>query len=44
MLKDRPIWAFHGEEDDVVPVSRSRIMADAIEALEGNIKFTAYQA
>lgn len=42
MLKDMPIWTFHGEEDDVVPVSRSRIMADAIEALEGNIKFTAY--
>lgn len=29
-LKDLPIWAFHGDADDVVPVGQSRKIVDAI--------------
>lgn len=36
------IWVFHGEEDGVVPVEHSRIMAGAIKKAGGNVKLTAY--
>ncbi|SFT21606.1 Phospholipase/Carboxylesterase [Paenibacillus sp. BC26] len=42
LLKDVPIWAFHGEDDDVVPVSGSRDMVQALQAIGGNIAFTSY--
>jgi predicted peptidase len=42
VLKDVPIWAFHGEEDDVVPLQRSKELVDVLEANQGNVKFTAY--
>ncbi len=34
-LKDIPIWAFHGDQDDQVPVEKSREMFRAIQALGG---------
>lgn len=37
-----PVWAFHGEDDRVVSVERSREMVKAIEAVEGNAKLTVY--
>jgi predicted peptidase len=37
-----PLWVFHGEEDSVVPVEKSRIMAEAIEKAGGNVKLTIY--
>ncbi len=37
------IWAFHGSEDNVVPVEASRRMVEAIEAAGGTIKYTEYQ-
>ncbi|TPE44426.1 carboxylesterase family protein [Pontibacter mangrovi] len=36
------IWIFHGEEDSVVPVEHSRIMAGAIETAGGDVKLTVY--
>jgi predicted peptidase len=42
LLKDMPIWAFHGEEDDVVPSSGSEDMFKALRSLGGNIRFTSY--
>ncbi|MCL2298564.1 MAG: prolyl oligopeptidase family serine peptidase [Firmicutes bacterium] len=41
-MKDVPIWAFHGALDDDVPVERTRDMAEALEAVGGNIKYTEY--
>jgi predicted peptidase len=41
-LKDVPVWAFHGDADDVIPFSESQLMVDAIRASGGNVKFTAY--
>jgi predicted peptidase len=41
-LKDIPIWAFHGANDDIVPVKESRKVVNAIKALGGNAKLTVY--
>lgn len=32
-LKDRPVWAFHGEQDDVVPVDETKRMIAALRHL-----------
>ena len=41
-LKDMPVWAFHGDADDVVPISYSQTMVDAVNAAGGNAKFTIF--
>ena len=41
-LKFLPIWAFHGDLDDIVPVENTLEMVDALEAVGGNIKLTRY--
>jgi predicted peptidase len=40
MIKDIPIWAWHGDADDAVPVERSRQMIEAIKAAGGSPKYT----
>ncbi len=42
MLKDVPIWAFHGAKDSVVPVEESKEIVEAINARGGNAKLTIY--
>jgi predicted peptidase len=37
-----PIWAFHGADDSVVPVARSRNMVAAVRAAGGNVRYTEY--
>ncbi len=37
-----PVWAFHGEDDRVVSVERSREMVTAIETAKGNARLTVY--
>lgn len=42
-LKALPIWAFHGEKDPLVPVSKSRNMVQAIKAAGGRkVRMTIY--
>jgi dienelactone hydrolase len=41
-LKRLPIWAFHGDKDNVVPLMQSQAMVDAIKAAGGNVKLTVY--
>ncbi len=41
-LKDLPIWAFHGDKDNVVPIEPDRAMVDAVQKCGGNVKFTVY--
>jgi predicted peptidase len=41
-LKDIPIWAFHGEKDPIVPVSKSVEMVDAVKRAGGNPRLTLY--
>lgn len=35
VLKNTPIWVFHGDKDDMVPVDRSRSMVAAVKAAGG---------
>ena len=37
-----PVWVFHGDQDDAVPVGRSREMVEAIRAAGGAVKYTEY--
>jgi predicted peptidase len=40
-LKATPIWAFHGDQDQDVPIERSQSMVNAIQALGGEkVKLT----
>jgi len=42
LMKDVPVWAFHGAKDDVVPMEKGREMVNALNACGGNAKFTIY--
>jgi predicted peptidase len=35
-----PVWAWHGDRDDVVPVDKSRTMIEAIRSAGGSPKYT----
>jgi dipeptidyl aminopeptidase/acylaminoacyl peptidase len=39
-IKHIPIWVFHGDKDDMVPVERARTMFAALKAVNGNIQYT----
>lgn len=41
-LAARPVWAFHGEDDPVVPVAESRRMVGWLEELGGRPRLTTY--
>lgn len=42
VLKDVPVWVFHGAEDEVVPLERSQELVDVLKANQGKVKFTIY--
>ena len=42
LIKDIPVWAFHGEKDPAVPVSGSREMVEAIKKAGGSPRYTEY--
>jgi len=39
-----PIWAFHGEEDDVVSIQGTEEMVKLLTSIGGNVRFTSYPA
>lgn len=39
-LRNIPIWAFHGENDDVIPLCNMEEMVTAVRASGGNVKLT----
>lgn len=41
-IRHMPVWAFHGELDDVVPFARSEEMVAALRACDGDVRFTIY--
>ncbi|MCL4250082.1 MAG: prolyl oligopeptidase family serine peptidase [Anaerolineae bacterium] len=41
-MKDLAIWAFHGEADDVVPVSEAQRTVDALKAMDANVRLSIY--
>jgi predicted peptidase len=42
VLKDVPVWAFHGALDPVVPLARSEEMVNALKACGGDVRLTVY--
>jgi len=38
-----PVWAFHGEKDDVIPVEHSRNMINAMKRAGGSPRYTEYK-
>lgn len=42
VLQDTPVWVFHGAEDTVVPVERSRELVRALEGCGGDVQYTEY--
>lgn len=38
-----PVWAFHGDADDVVPLSLQAPLVEALKAAGGNVTFTVYE-
>lgn len=43
VLKDIPIWVFHGTDDRAVPFAQSEAMVKAIKGAGGDPRFTIYQ-
>jgi predicted peptidase len=41
-IKDIPVWAFHGAKDDLVPIEETEQMVEALQKINGNVKFTIY--
>lgn len=42
LIKHIPVWAFHGDADNVVFVGRTRGMVEAMKAAGADIKYTEY--
>lgn len=42
LIKDVPIWVFHGAKDRIVSPAESRRMVRALKAVGGNVKLTIY--
>lgn len=42
LLRDTPVWAFHGEADDCVPVENTKRMIASLEAAGGKPRATYY--
>lgn len=39
-LKDMPVWVFHGDKDNIVPISNSEDMVETLRAEGNDAKFT----
>jgi predicted peptidase len=42
VLKESPIWVFHGAKDETVSLQMSQELVDVLKAHSGNVKFTIY--
>lgn len=42
VLKDVPIWVFHGDDDQVVPVKQSEQLVEVLQGLDAPVRFTRY--
>ena len=43
VLQHVPIWVFHGEDDQVVPIARSEELVQVLQTLNAPVRFTRYQ-
>ncbi|MFZ5925748.1 MAG: prolyl oligopeptidase family serine peptidase [Bacillota bacterium] len=42
LLKDLPVWVFHGAKDEVVPLEKAEEIVKALRACGGNVRFAVY--
>jgi predicted peptidase len=42
LLRNVPIWVFHGAKDEVVPLVESQVMVKALEEAGNSVRFTIY--
>lgn len=42
LLQSMPIWTFHGALDEIVPISETQRIVDALEAVGADVQFTVY--
>lgn len=42
-LADLPLWVFHGQDDEVVPVSEATEIVEALKAIGGQPRVTVYE-
>jgi hypothetical protein len=42
IMRDVPVWAFHGTKDTAVPFSESERLVQRLKELESDVKFTLY--
>ena len=42
LVKNMPVWAFHGEKDTVVLAERSEEIVEALKVNRGNVQFSFY--
>ncbi len=43
VIKDLPIWAFHGDNDKVCPIERDQKLFAQMKELGGNMKLTTWE-
>jgi predicted esterase len=43
LIKDVPIWVFHGDRDNVAPVDSSRTIVNQLKAAGSPVKYTEYR-
>ena len=41
-IKDLPLWNFHGDKDNAVPIAKSNVMIEAVKAAGGMPLYTVY--
>jgi predicted esterase len=41
-LEDVPVWAFHGKNDELIPVDAAASLVEALKACGGEVQFTVY--
>ncbi|MEJ2568117.1 MAG: prolyl oligopeptidase family serine peptidase, partial [candidate division WOR-3 bacterium] len=39
-MKDIPVWAFHGAEDDIVPPEETEKMVEALRRVGGRVRYS----
>lgn len=43
LIKDIPVWAFHGDQDDIVPMEETVKIIEILKELGGEAKLTIYE-
>lgn len=41
-IRHTPVWTFHGEEDETIPIASTEQIVDELVALDADVRFTRY--